>query len=96
MTSDYRDDLPAGDEEIVSAFMHRLGAAALGDHPRLPAADVLYLKGRLIRRWNDERRVRRPIELMEPIEIAAGVAAAILLLVWSVPSAFSWLSPMIF
>ena len=43
---------------------------------------------------NDE--FERPIDLMEPIEIAAGIAAAALLLFWSVPSAFDWLPRLMF
>jgi hypothetical protein len=44
----------------------------------------------LVGQWEAERRIRRPIELMEPFELAAGLAAAVLLLAWSVPSAFEW------
>jgi hypothetical protein len=43
-------------------------------------------KAQLVRRWNAERKVQAPLDLMEPIQIAAGLAAAALLLVWSLPS----------
>ena len=81
-------DLTIGEEEMLAAFMQRLRAAPIADAPRLPEADVLCIKGRLIRQWNSERQVRRPIDVMEPIELVASLAAAVLLLFWSMPSAF--------
>ena len=37
-----------------------------------------------------------PLDVMEPFEIAAGVAAALLLLAWSAPSAFAWVPQLMF
>ncbi len=79
------------DERMLEAFMRRLHATALREAPRMPDAKVLWLKAGLIRRWEAERRAHVPIDLMEPFEIAASVAAAMLLLFWSLPSAFNWL-----
>jgi hypothetical protein len=62
----------------------------------MPDAHVIWLKARLIRQWDAQRRIRRPVDLMEPIELAATAAAALLLLFWSVPSAFEWVPPLIF
>ena len=84
-------DLTAADEQMLGAFMRRLQSAPLDDSPRLPGGDVLWLKARLIRRWEAQRRIQRPIDLMEPFELAASAAAAALLLFWAVPSAFDWL-----
>jgi hypothetical protein len=75
--------------------MDRLRAAPLPVSPHLPGVDVLWLKARLIRQWEAQRKVRMPIDAMEPVEIAAGIMAAGLLLFWSMPSAFQWL-PSIF
>jgi len=86
----------AAEERMLQAFMRRLEATAAADTPRLADASVLWLKARLLQRWEAERQIRRPIELMEPIEIAASVAAAMLLLSWSVPSAFGWLPGLTF
>lgn len=84
-------NLTPAEEQTVAAFMGRLRVAPLGEAPRLPGADVLRLKARLIREWDAHRKVQLPIDVMAPLEIAAGAAAAVLLLAWSVPSAFSWL-----
>lgn len=81
----------AAEERAVAAFMDRLRAAPLDARPRLAGADVLRLKGRLVKQWNDQRKVRMPIDLMEPVEIAASVVAAGLLLFWAVPSALDWI-----
>ena len=89
-------DFTPADERLVTSLMERLRAAPIDVKPRMPAADVLRLKARLIREWDAHRRVRLPLELMAPVEIAASVVAAMLLLFWSVPSAFSWLPNLIF
>jgi hypothetical protein len=77
-------------------FMRRLGATPVEEAPRLPDADVLLLKAQLIRRWEAHRRAAMPIDVMQPFEIAAGMAAAMLLLFWSVPSIFDWIPALIF
>jgi hypothetical protein len=89
-------DLTTGEEQMLGAFMLRLQSAPLEDSPRMPGADVLRLKARLIRQWEAQRRIRRPIDLMEPFELAASAAAAALLLLWSLPSAFDWLPRLTF
>jgi hypothetical protein len=94
--TDSRTDLTGVEERVVAAFMDRLRTAPLSVSPHIPGADVLWLKARLIRQWDAQRKVRRPIDVMEPIELAAGVMAAGLLLAWSVPSAFEWIPRLIF
>jgi hypothetical protein len=94
--TDGRTDIAAVDDRVVAAFMDRLRAAPLQVSPQIPGAEVLWLKARLIRQWDAQRKVRIPIEVMEPIELAAGVIAAGLLLFWSVPSAFDWIPRLIF
>ena len=89
-------DITAVEDQALSAFMQRLRAAALDRAPRMPSADVLVLKAQLIRKWEAQRRIRRPIDLMEPFEILATAAAAVLLLFWSVPSAFDWVERLMF
>ena len=94
--TDSRADLTGVEDRVVAAFMDRLRTAPLSVSPHIPGADVLWLKARLIRQWDAQRKVRRPIDVMEPIELAAGVMAAGLLLAWSVPSAFEWIPRLIF
>ena len=84
-------DVTAAEEQTIAAFMQGLHKVPLTDSPQMPGAHVLWLKGCLIQQWEAQRRIRRPIDLMEPFELAASAAAAVLLLFWSVPSAFDWL-----
>ena len=92
----YDGEITAAEERVLSGFMRRLQSAALDCSPRMAGADVLLLKAQLVRKWDAQRRVHRPIELMEPVEIAAGFAAAVLLLSWSVPSLFDWVPRLTF
>ena len=89
-------EITPAEEQMVAAFMDRLRGAPLDQAPRLPGADVLRIKARQIREWDAHRTVRLPLEVMAPFEIAAGAAAAVLLLFWSVPAAFSWLPRLTF
>ena len=84
------------DEQAVRTFMRQLQQAPLPVSPGIPGSDVLLLKLQLIRRWDAERRARLPLDVMEPLEIAASLVAAMLLLFWSVPSAFDWLPRFLF
>jgi hypothetical protein len=94
--TDSRTDGAAVEGRVVEAFMDRLRSAPLQVSPQIPGPDVLWLKARLIRQWDAQRKVRMPIDVMEPVEIAAGVLAAGFLLFWSVPSAFDWIPRLIF
>jgi hypothetical protein len=82
----FNRDLTADEEEAVAAFMRR--AAAVPEADRVQRADpaVLWWKAQLVRRWNSERRAQAPLDVIEPIQIAAGLVAAGLLLVWTIPS----------
>jgi len=91
-----RTEFTTADEQRLTTFMQRLHTAPLGASPRLPGADILRLKAQLIRQWDAQQRVRRPIDLMEPIELATGIAAGLALLAWSLPSAFDWLPRLTF
>jgi hypothetical protein len=78
-------DVPAADEHL-SAFMTRVAGLPLPKTTRMPEADLLWVKAQLLRRWEVERKVQAPLDLMEPVQIAAGLVAAGVLLVWSLPS----------
>lgn len=94
--TDTQNDITTAEEQMLTTFMQRLHAAPIGVSARMPSADILWLKAQLIRQWEVQRRVRRPMDIMEPIELAAGIAAAVSLLAWSVPSAFDWLPRLMF
>ena len=89
-------EVTASEERAVAAFMERLRTAPLDQGPRLPGADILRIKARLIRDWEAHRKVRLPLDVMAPLEIAAGATAAVLLLLWSLPGAFAWIPRLTF
>jgi len=80
------------DDAVVADYMARLAAHAPTERPSLPDADLLWVKARLLQRWEAERRVQAPLEAIEPMQFAAGLAAAFALLIWSLPSLLSALS----
>jgi hypothetical protein len=73
------------EERAVAAFMTRLAATPVGN-VSIPSADVLWWKARLLARWDAERKAQKPLDVMEPVQIVAGLATAALLLAWSLPS----------
>ena len=78
--------MSANEEQDVAAYMSRLATAGSRHTPRLPAADVLWVKAQMLQRWEAERRVQAPLDAMEPFQIAAGLVAAGILLFWSLPA----------
>ena len=84
MTNWFHREITREEEKAIEAFMARLAATPVGD-VRVPGPDVIWWKARLLARWDAERRVQRPLDVMEPVQIAAGLVAAVLLLVWSLP-----------
>jgi len=79
-------EITAEEEQTIAAFMARLASAPLPAAQQPAEAAVLWLKGQLLRRWEAQRRVQAPLDVMEPVEIAVSLAAAVALLVWSLPS----------
>jgi hypothetical protein len=79
-------ELKAEDEQAVAAFMTRVA----GLPADLEASDGMHLwwKAQLLRRWDAERRAVAPLEVMQPVEIAAGLGAAAFLLYLSLPYLF--------
>jgi len=74
------------DDEQLATYMTRVAGLALPKSARMPDADLLWVKAQMLRRWEVERKVQAPLDLMEPVQIAAGLVAAGVLLVWSLPS----------
>ena len=74
------------DEGVVAEFMDRLANAAPANMSQVPDASVLWVKAQMLRRWDAERKAQAPLDVMEPIQIAVGIAAAVVLVVWSLPS----------
>jgi hypothetical protein len=77
----------AGDgEQVIADYLSKLAGAPTPESPTLPGADVLWIKAQMLKRWDAERRAEAPLDLMEPVQVVIGLAAAAVLLVWSLPS----------
>jgi hypothetical protein len=79
-------EVNADEERAVEAFMARLAETPTGAEPSLSGADVLWWKAQLLRRWEAERKVQAPLDLMEPFQMAAALAAVAAVVVWALPS----------
>ena len=73
------------DERAVDSFMSGLASATTGV-AAVPAADLVWLKASLVRRWDAERRAQRPLDTMQSVHIGFGLVAAVVLFVWSAPT----------
>ena len=73
------------EERDLARYMSSLATATLARVPELPGADVVWVKAQLVRRWEAERRIERPLEKMQSVHIGLGLVAAVVLLVWSAP-----------
>ena len=76
----------AESEQIVADYMATLAGTPAAEAPNLPGADVLWIKAQMLKRWDAERKAEAPLDLMEPVQVVVGLAAAAVLLVWSLPS----------
>jgi hypothetical protein len=74
------------DDAVVVEYMNRLANASPAKMSQVPDASVLWVKAQMLRRWDAERKAQAPLDVMEPIQIAAGIAAAAVLFIWSLPS----------
>jgi hypothetical protein len=74
-------DLNDADEKAIAMFMARVADLRSPDpESRLPDPAQLWCKAKLLARWEAERRAQRPLDIMQPIEIAGGLVAAGVLL----------------
>ena len=74
------------DDAVVAEYMNRLANVSPAKVSQMPDASVMFVKAQMLRRWDAERKAQAPLDVMEPIQIAAGIAAAVVLFVWSLPS----------
>jgi hypothetical protein len=85
---DWFDRDSSHNDEVIVEYMNRLANSAPVRMSQVPDAGVLWVKAQMLRRWDAERKAQAPLDVMEPIQIAAGIAAAVVLFVWSLPSLF--------
>ena len=69
------------DEAMVAGYMSGLAAAPLPVAPRLPGAQAVWVRAELLRRWQAQRQAMAPLTVMAHMQIAAVVAAALVLVV---------------
>jgi hypothetical protein len=94
MLEPFSRNLTPEEEDAVAAFMERVAVLPDAARAKLPDPTVLWWRALFVRRWNSERKAQAPLDVMDPIQIAAGLVAAGLLLVWTLPSvvrAFSFI-----
>ena len=77
-------ELNEDDDRVVTEFMTQVASLPL--QAPLPEAMPLWWKAQLVRRWDAERHAQAPLEIMERVEIIAGLAATIVLLIWAAPT----------
>lgn len=79
-------EVTADEERAIAAFMARLAQVPAGGEMALPGAGVIWWKAQLLRRWEAERKVQAPLDVMEPVQIVAALAGVAAVVVWAVPS----------
>ena len=67
----------------VTAFLSRVSADTdtIAADRELPDASRIWWRARLLQRWDAETRATVPLDLMQRVEVIAGVVAAIVILV---------------
>ena len=71
------------DDQDVRTFMDRLSMLPPAEAPQMVDIRLLWLKGQLLKRWESERRVHAPLDVIERLQLAGGLAIAGLLIAWS-------------
>ena len=90
----FSQSLTPEEEGAIAAFMDRVAGLRDDQQAQLPDPAVLWWRAQFVRRWNNERKAQMPLDVIDPIQIAAGLVAAGLLLAWTLPSvvrAFSFI-----
>jgi hypothetical protein len=77
------------DDHDVHEFMARLEHAAINVEPRLVAPEIVWARARWLRRVDAERRLDAVLDVVEPMQVAAGLIGLLLCLLWLWPAATS-------
>jgi hypothetical protein len=86
MVERFGPELTPADEARVRAYMQALAASRPFVEPQLADARSLWLKAQLVRRWEAEAHVQRPLDIMDRVQFIAGAVAAVILFAWAVPA----------
>jgi hypothetical protein len=79
-------DINEQDDRALEAFMKRVASLPLR-HSSIDPMQIWW-KAQLLRRWDAERKVVAPLDLMQPVEVAAGLVCVALLLYRVLPHLF--------
>jgi hypothetical protein len=82
----FNRDASRDDEQVIADYMTRLSNSIPARLSQIPDPAVLWVKAQMLKRWDAERKAQAPLDVMEPVQVAAGLAAAAVLFVWSLPS----------
>jgi hypothetical protein len=74
------------EEHEIAGFMGRLSQRAPDVRPRLADPRMLLLKSQLLARWDRERSVHAPLDVMDRLELVGALVAAGVLVAWTLPS----------
>jgi hypothetical protein len=73
------------DDAAVAAFMQRVAALPPVAAWSPPPAESLLRQAQWRRRWEGERRMQRPLDVVLPLQIAAGLGALAVLMLRGIP-----------
>jgi hypothetical protein len=86
VVTDWFDPSAAERDQMVADYMHSVAHATVPVAPHLPDPAVLWLKAQIVKRWDAERRAQAPLDMMEPVQVAVALVAAMVLFAMSLPS----------
>jgi hypothetical protein len=86
MVTDWFDTSAAEGDQTVADYMQNVAHARIPEAPHLPDPAVLWLKAQILKRWDAEQKAQAPLDLMEPVQVAAALVAAMVLFALSLPS----------
>lgn len=83
--SQYQPASGPQDEADIRLFMQRVAGAPPTVHWSVPSAEALLRQAHWRRRWEGERRMQRPLDLVLPLQIAAGLGGTAVLVLRGIP-----------
>jgi hypothetical protein len=86
MVTDWLDRSAGERDRTVVDYMQNVAHARIPVAPHLPDPAVLWLKAQILKRWDAEQKAQAPLDLMEPVQVAVALVAAMFLFGLSLPS----------
>jgi hypothetical protein len=84
--TDWLDRSAAERDQTVADYMQSVAHARIPVARYLPDPAVLWLKAQILKRWDAEQKAQAPLDLMEPVQVAVALVAAMVLFALSLPS----------